>query len=92
MPAIGVGTTDPGKTLAQVSTSQVFLDDFIHHRPKEPVLFLTMLIIAGLERFIVVVLDLPQGRSVCQDALFPWTFLPSTQTQRGFSNEWIRSM
>ena len=62
MPAIGVGTTDSGKTPVQVSASQVFLDHFIHHRPKEPVLFLTMLIIACLERFIVVVQDLPQGR------------------------------
>jgi hypothetical protein len=43
------------------SASQVFLDDFIHHRPKEPVLLLRMLVIAGIERFIVVVQDLPQG-------------------------------
>jgi hypothetical protein len=46
----------------QVSTSQVFLDHFIHHRPKEPILFLAMLIIAGLEIFMVVARYLPQGR------------------------------
>lgn len=63
MPAIGVGTTDSGKTLVQVSASQVFLDDFIHHRPKEPVLFLSMLIIVGLECFMVVVQDLETART-----------------------------
>jgi hypothetical protein len=45
----------------QVSASQVFLDHLIHHRPKEPVLFLTMLVIANLEVFVVLVQYLPQG-------------------------------
>jgi len=35
-----------------------------HHRPKEPILFLTIFIMAGLEIRIVVVQDLPQGESV----------------------------
>jgi hypothetical protein len=59
MPAIEVGAADPGESLVQVSASRVFLDAFIHHRPKEPVLLLAILIIAGLERFLVVVQDLP---------------------------------
>ena len=57
-----VGTAHPSKSFVQVSTSQVFLDHLIHHRLKEPILFLAMLIIAGLEIFIVVVEYLPQGR------------------------------
>ena len=61
MPAIGVGAAHPGESLVQVSASQVFLDHLIHHRPEEPVLLLTMLTIAGSERFIVVVQDLRQG-------------------------------
>jgi hypothetical protein len=43
----------------QVSASQVFLDDLIHHRPKEPVVLLAIL---AIEIFIVVVQYLPQGR------------------------------
>lgn len=45
----------------QVSASQVFLDHLVQHRPEEPVLFLTMLVIAGLEIFVVIVQYLPQG-------------------------------
>ena len=57
--ALGVGAAHPGKSLNQVSTSQVLLDHLLHHRPKEPVLFLAMFVIAGLEVFIVVVQYLP---------------------------------
>jgi len=46
--AFGVGAAHPGKSLARVSASQVFLD-LVHHRPEEPVLFLAMLVMAGLE-------------------------------------------
>ena len=52
----------PGKGFMKVSTSQVFLDHFVHHRPKEPILFLTILIIAGLEVFIMIAEYFPQGR------------------------------
>jgi hypothetical protein len=45
----GLVQRTPGESFVQVSTIQVFLDHFIHHRPKEPVLLLAMLIIAGLE-------------------------------------------
>ena len=58
--AFGVGAANPGEALVQVSTSRVFLDHLIHHRPEEPVLFLTMLVIANLEIFVVVVQYLPQ--------------------------------
>jgi hypothetical protein len=57
--AVGVGASHPGESLVQVSASQVFIDDFIHHRPKEPVLLLAILIIAGLKIRIVVVQYLP---------------------------------
>jgi len=57
--ATGVGAAHPGKSLVQVSASQVFLDDLIDHRPEEPVLLLTMLVIADLEIFVVVVQYLP---------------------------------
>jgi hypothetical protein len=60
--ALRVSTTDSGKTFVQVSASQVFLDYFIHHRAKEPILLFAMFIIAGLEISIVGVQDLPQGR------------------------------
>jgi len=46
----------------QVSTSQVFLDHLIHHRAEEPIMFLTMLVIAGLEVFMVIVQYFPEGR------------------------------
>jgi hypothetical protein len=46
----------------QVAASQVFLDHLIHHRPKEPVLLLAILVMARVEIFIVVVEYLPQGR------------------------------
>jgi hypothetical protein len=51
--AAGVGTTDSGKTLVQISASQVFLDHFVHNRAEKSVLLLAMLVIAGFERFIV---------------------------------------
>ena len=62
MPEIGVGAADPGESLLQVSASQVFLHYLVYNRTKEPLLFLTMLIMAGFERFIVVVQDRPQVR------------------------------
>ena len=78
MPAIGVGASHPGESLVQVFASQVFLDDFIHHRPKEPVLLLAILIIAGFERLIVVVQDLPQGGIGGLSRMGMWTtVLPS---------------
>ena len=62
MAALGVCAAHLGKCFVQVSTSQVFLDHFVHNRPEEPVLLLlTMLVIAGLEIRIVVVKYLPQG-------------------------------
>jgi hypothetical protein len=45
-----------------LKTEWLFLDHFIDHRPKEPILFLTMPITAALEIFIVVVHYLAQGR------------------------------
>jgi len=57
--AFGVGAAHPGESLVQVSTSQVFLDHLIHHRPAEPLLLLTMLAVAGLEIFMVMVQYLP---------------------------------
>jgi hypothetical protein len=59
--AVGVGAAHPGESFVQVSAPQVFLHHFIHHRQKEPVLFLAMLVIAGLEIRILVVQYLPQG-------------------------------
>jgi hypothetical protein len=50
--AAGVGASYSGKSLVQVSASQVFLDHLIHHRPEESVLSLAMLVIAGLEVFV----------------------------------------
>jgi hypothetical protein len=47
VPAVGVGAAHPGEALVQVATSEVVLDDFIHHRPKEPVLLLAIAIIEG---------------------------------------------
>ncbi len=61
MPAIGVGAAHPGESLVQIAASQVFLAHFVHNRPKEAVLLLAILIIAGLEGGIVLVQDLPQG-------------------------------
>jgi hypothetical protein len=60
MPAIGVGAARPGESLVQIAASQVFLDHFIHNRPKEPLLLLAILFIAGLEGGIVLVQNLPQ--------------------------------
>jgi hypothetical protein len=57
--AFRVGAAHPGESLVQVSASEVFLDHFIHHRPKEPVLLLAIAIIAGLKIRIVVVQYLP---------------------------------
>jgi len=52
--APGVGAAHPGKSFVQVSTSQVFFAHILHHRPKEPVLFLALPVRAGLEVFIPV--------------------------------------
>ena len=62
MPALRIGAAHPGKPLVQVSASQVFLNHIIHHRPEEPVMFPAMLVIPGLEVFIVVVQYFPQRR------------------------------
>lgn len=70
--ASGVGAAHPGESLNQVSTSQVFLHHLIHHRPEEPVLLLTMLVIGGLEVFIVVVQYLPQGRIGGLSGMIDW--------------------
>jgi hypothetical protein len=59
--ALRVGAAHPGESFVQVTTPQVFLDHFIHHRPKEPILLFTMLIIPILEISIVMVQYLPQG-------------------------------
>jgi len=59
MPAFRVGASHPGKSLVQVTASQVFLDHLIHHRPKETILLLTVLIIMGLEVFVVIVQYFP---------------------------------
>ncbi len=72
MPAIGDCAADPGESFVQVSASQVFLDDFIHHRSKEPVLLLAMLIITGLKIEIVVMQDLPQGRICWLSWVIDW--------------------
>lgn len=61
--ALGVGAANPGKSFVQIATSQVFYDPIIHHRPKEAVAFVAMLIMAGLEILVVLAQDLPQGGS-----------------------------
>jgi hypothetical protein len=64
IPPLRVAATCPGESLVQVSASHTYsFDDFIHHRPREPVLLLTMPIIAGFELLIVVAHYLPQWRS-----------------------------
>jgi hypothetical protein len=62
MTQIEVGEAHLGKSLMQVSTSQVLLDHFALQWAKEPILLLTMLIIGRFEIFIMVVEYLPQGR------------------------------
>jgi len=50
------------RPLSDVGIGWNRLDHLNHHRPKEFILFLTMLIIAALEIFMVVVQYLAQGR------------------------------
>ena len=61
MPPLMVGAANPGKAFMKVSTLEIFLHRFVHHRAKKAALPLTMFMIAGLEIRIVVVQDLPQG-------------------------------
>jgi hypothetical protein len=50
MLAVGVGAAHPGESLVQIAASQVFLDDFIHHRPKEAVLLLAILTVETISQ------------------------------------------
>jgi hypothetical protein len=65
MRQLGVGAAHHGKSVVQVSTSQVFLDQLIQHRLKEPVLLLAVhLSKDGLEMSIVLYGVFLNGESV----------------------------
>jgi hypothetical protein len=65
MPPLMVGAANPGKAFMKVSTLEIFLHHFVHHRAKMAALPLTMFIIAGLEiRIVVVCRTFHKGESV----------------------------
>jgi hypothetical protein len=48
MPPLRIGAAHPGKAFMQVSTLEIFLNVFIHHWAKEPIMSLTMATMLGL--------------------------------------------